>query len=87
MSGNGGILSLGSDAEWSKMDFAERDKCRPVLPRLSLARNLEKLVISLYIWDRMEGAQLPPPTDAVAHGGIISSVYQNENLLCGNGAW
>jgi hypothetical protein len=31
-----------SDAVWSKLDFAEREKCRPVLLRLSLARNLDK---------------------------------------------
>jgi hypothetical protein len=30
------------------MDFAERDKCKPVLLRLSLARNLEKPLISLH---------------------------------------
>jgi hypothetical protein len=30
-----------------KLDFAERDKCNPVLPRLSLARNREKPVTSL----------------------------------------
>jgi hypothetical protein len=35
-------------AGWSKLDFAERDKCRPVLLRLSLARNLEIPVMSLY---------------------------------------
>jgi hypothetical protein len=29
-----------SDAGWSKLDFAERDKCKPVPLRLSLARNL-----------------------------------------------
>jgi hypothetical protein len=29
-------------------DFAERDKCKPVLPRLSLAGNLEKPLMSLY---------------------------------------
>ncbi len=29
----------------SVVEFAERDKCKPVLPRLSLARNLEKQVI------------------------------------------
>jgi hypothetical protein len=48
MSGNGGILSLGSDAEWTKLDFAERAKCRPILLRLSLAINLEKPAMSLY---------------------------------------
>ncbi len=30
------------------MDFAERDKCKPVLLRLSLAKNLEKPLMSLY---------------------------------------
>jgi hypothetical protein len=33
---------------WSKLDFAERDKCKPVLLRLSLAGNQEKLLMSLY---------------------------------------
>jgi hypothetical protein len=37
-----------SDAGRSKPDFAERNKCKPVLLRLSLARNLEKLLMSLY---------------------------------------
>jgi hypothetical protein len=31
-----------------KLDFAERDKCKPVLVRLSLAGNLEKPFKSLY---------------------------------------
>jgi hypothetical protein len=31
---------LMSTAGWSKTDFAERDKCNPVLLRLSLAGNL-----------------------------------------------
>jgi hypothetical protein len=45
-----------SDAGWSKLDLAERDKCKPVLPRLSLARtrNLEKPVMSLYGAEWME---------------------------------
>ncbi len=30
------------------MDFAGRDKCKPVLPRLSLVGNLEKPLMSLY---------------------------------------
>jgi hypothetical protein len=30
------------------MDFAERDKCKPVPPRSSLAGNLEKPHMSLY---------------------------------------
>ena len=38
------------------LDFAERDKCKPVLLRLWLAGNLEKLL--LLLWDRMEGAWL-----------------------------
>jgi hypothetical protein len=36
-----------------KLDFAEREKCKPVLLSLSLAGNLEK-----HPWDRMEGAWL-----------------------------
>ncbi len=39
---------LSSNAGWSKVDFAQRDKCKPVLLRLSLARNLEKSVMSLF---------------------------------------
>jgi hypothetical protein len=31
-----------SNAGRQKLDFAERDKCKPVLLRLSLTRNLEK---------------------------------------------
>jgi hypothetical protein len=31
-----------------KTGFAERDKCKPVLLRLSLAGNLEKPLMSLY---------------------------------------
>ncbi len=31
-----------------KLDFAERYKCKPALPRLSLAGNLEKPLMSLY---------------------------------------
>jgi hypothetical protein len=30
-----------------KLDFAERDKCKPVLLKLSLAGNLEKPLMSL----------------------------------------
>ncbi len=37
-----------SNAERLKLDFAERDKCKPVLLRLSLAGNLEKPLMSLY---------------------------------------
>jgi hypothetical protein len=34
------------------LDFAERDKCKPVLLKLSLAENLEKPFSSLYgtVW-------------------------------------
>jgi hypothetical protein len=35
-------------------NFADRDKCKPVLPRLSWAENLEKPPLSLYGWDRNE---------------------------------
>jgi len=37
-----------SNAGWKKLNFAERDKWKPVLLRLSLARNLEKPLISLF---------------------------------------
>jgi hypothetical protein len=40
--------SVATDSGWSKQDFAERDKSKPVLLRLSLAGNLEKLLMSLY---------------------------------------
>jgi hypothetical protein len=40
-----------SNAGRKKMDFTERDKCKPVLLRLSLAGNLEKHVS---LWERME---------------------------------
>ncbi len=53
------------------MDFAERDQCKPVLLRLSLALNLKKPRSSetltgfkskkttyVPLWDRMEGAWL-----------------------------
>jgi hypothetical protein len=33
---------LISNAGWSKLDFAERDQCKPFLLRLSLAGNLKK---------------------------------------------
>ncbi len=36
---------------WSKLDFAERDQYKPVLLRLSLTRNLEKTVVSLYLYE------------------------------------
>jgi hypothetical protein len=32
----------------NKLDFAERDQCKPVLLRLLLARNLEKPLMSLF---------------------------------------
>jgi hypothetical protein len=39
--------------------FAERDQCKPVLLRLSLAENLEKNHLHMFpLWDRMEGAWL-----------------------------
>ncbi len=65
-----------SDAGWSKLDFAERDKCKPVLSRLSLARNLEKPVLSLYgaEW-RERGYGLGTSTDSLpllTHSSIIS---------------
>jgi hypothetical protein len=37
-----------SNAGRLKPDFAERDKCKPVLLRLSLAGKLEKPLLSLY---------------------------------------
>jgi hypothetical protein len=40
-----------------KLDFAEKNKCKTVLLRLSLAGNLEKNTY-VSLWDRMEGAWL-----------------------------
>ncbi len=37
-----------SNAGRYKLDFAERDECKPVFLRLSLAGNLEKPLVSLY---------------------------------------
>jgi hypothetical protein len=37
-----------SNAGRQNLDFAERDKCKPVLLRLSLVGNLEKPLLSLY---------------------------------------
>jgi hypothetical protein len=48
-----------SDAGWSNLDFAERDSCRPVLLRLSLARKPGKISY-VPLRDGMEGARLPP---------------------------
>ncbi len=39
---------LISNAGGSKLDFAKRDQCKPVLLRLLLAGNLEKSLLSLY---------------------------------------
>jgi hypothetical protein len=49
------------------LDFAERDKCKLVLLRLSLAGNLEKTTY-VPLWDRMEGAwlgALAPPFPSI----------------------
>jgi hypothetical protein len=46
---------LISNAGWSKLDFAERDQCKPVLLRLSLAR----FTRFVPLWDQTEGARLP----------------------------
>jgi hypothetical protein len=40
--------SVAMDLGWSKLDFAERDKCKPVLLILSLAGDLVKPLLSLY---------------------------------------
>jgi hypothetical protein len=37
-----------SNAGWSKLNFDERDQCKPVLLRFSLARNQENPVISIF---------------------------------------
>ncbi len=60
-----------SNAGRLKLDFAERDKCKPVLLILSWAGNLEKPLISLYgiEWrERGYGHQFQPP----ARNGITS---------------
>ncbi len=58
MGPNGGSMAMDSvhvlpplkiwNAERLKLDFAEKDKCKPVLLRISLAGNLEKPLMSLY---------------------------------------
>ncbi len=45
---DGGHEQLISNGGKFKPAFAERDKCKPVLPGLSLARNLVKPLLSLY---------------------------------------
>jgi hypothetical protein len=46
-----------SQMQGGKNWITERDKCKPVLPRLALAGNLEKNTY-VPLWDRMEGAWL-----------------------------
>ncbi len=41
-------LSISNGSRWSELDFAEKDKYKPVLLRLSLAGNLEKPLMFLY---------------------------------------
>ncbi len=53
------LEQLISNAERSKLDFAERDKCKPVLLGLLLARNLEKISY-VPLCDRIEGVWHPP---------------------------
>ncbi len=58
MGPNGGSMAMDSvhvlpplkiwNAERLKLDFAERDKCKPVLLRLSLAGYMDKPLMSLY---------------------------------------
>ncbi len=60
-----------------KLDFfAERDKCKPVLMRLSLAGNLEKPQ-----WDRMDGAWL-----GYGLGGLYNAVHVKA-WKGGGGCW
>jgi hypothetical protein len=64
---------LISGAGWSKLDFAERDKLN--LLRLSLARNLEKLVMALY------GTEWRVPASASGIGsGITFETREISNL-------
>ncbi len=57
------------------MDFAERDQCKAVLLRLSLARNLEKLVASLYGTEwRERGFRHGRPISQSSDGSMILSV-------------
>ncbi len=37
-----------SQMQGEKLDFSDRDKCKPVFLRLSLAGNLEKSLMSLF---------------------------------------
>jgi hypothetical protein len=41
------IEQVISDAGWSKLDFVERDKCKPVMLSRSMTINLEKPVMFL----------------------------------------
>ncbi len=56
--------SIISDAGWSKLDFAERNKCKPVLLRLSdLIGWKSGKTTYVPLWERMEGAWLWTRTD------------------------
>jgi hypothetical protein len=46
-----------SNAGRKKLDFAERGKCKPVLPRIFIGYKSGKTTF-VPLWDRMEGAWL-----------------------------
>ncbi len=80
---------LSSNAGWSKLDFFQRDKCKPVILRLSLARNLEKSVMSLF-WTgwrergfrHRENNRSPTrPTLILTHKRNLSRQKESETFL------
>jgi hypothetical protein len=55
-----------------KLDFAERDKCKPGLLRLSLAGNLEKPLMSLFRTEwRQRGYELSKSSDVKGGWGGV----------------
>jgi hypothetical protein len=70
------ISTLG----WSKLEFAERDKCKPVLKRLSLAGNLEKTIMSLYR-GRMGGARLCALDVRTVGGKFLKFICMSQRQL------
>jgi hypothetical protein len=65
---------LISNAGWSKLDFAERDQCKPVL----------LLAETLIGWNRMEGARLWTQ-DRIRHGIYMYDRYGEEKVPCKKG--
>jgi hypothetical protein len=59
-----------------KLDFAKRDKCKPVLLRLSLAGNLQKPLMSLYGTERKERVY-----------GLWADIQRRGSILAWSGKW